>query len=113
MLDPRSTSCFGKAVYFSKKKVKQVRRDCESLRPETPLRYYQCPDCGFWHLTSTPLKRELAPMSAFLTFILTEMTAEQFAVLVADWPGGAELGLLAWEREQTKRGVSGCHTACG
>jgi hypothetical protein len=47
MTDPRSNSCFGKAVYFSEKKAKDVRRDCEAKRPETPLRVYRCDVCSF------------------------------------------------------------------
>jgi len=95
MLD-RETSCASKKVYSTKKLARAVLRDCQAERPLPKLRFYQCEFCSFWHLTSSPLHSD---MSAFLDFILSEMTADEFAVLIAGHFDAERLIGLAHDRE--------------
>lgn len=96
MLD-RETSCNGKKFYSTKKLARAVLRDCQAERPYPKLRFYQCEFCSFWHLTSSPLHSD---MSAFLDFILSEMTADEFAVLIVGHFDAERLTRLAHDRER-------------
>lgn len=49
--DIKRCMCFEKKAYSSEKFVNKVKRDLEVKR-DVKLRVYQCPICGFWHLTS-------------------------------------------------------------
>lgn len=95
MLD-RETSCNGKKFYSTAKLAKKVAQECMEARPLPKLRFYQCGFCGMFHLTSSPLHSD---MSRFLDFILSEMTAADFSVLIGGHFDAERLSALARERE--------------
>lgn len=49
--DIKRNMCFEKKAYSSKKFASRVKSDLE-IKRDIKLRVYQCPICGFWHLTS-------------------------------------------------------------
>lgn len=47
------SGCLSKLRYASHEQAKVARRKCETRRPDSHLRIYECPRCHGWHLTAT------------------------------------------------------------
>lgn len=59
-MTPREWSeCRKKGRYRDDTEAKRVRRCCERSRGE-PLRVYECPRCGGWHLTRVAARQGAA-----------------------------------------------------
>lgn len=52
--EPRRGRCRGK-VRYRKREAAECRNRLER-QGRGPLRCYECPDCGWWHLTREPLE---------------------------------------------------------
>jgi hypothetical protein len=46
-----------KYVYIAMKAIKRLRR--KDWREKLPVRVYKCPHCGFYHLTSKELTKQI------------------------------------------------------
>jgi hypothetical protein len=50
-IDPLSPPC-RKTIYQTREEAEDMIKYIKETRITRPVRTYQCPVCGFWHLTS-------------------------------------------------------------
>ena len=55
--------CHSKRVYLAPGTADAIAARRQARKRGLKLRSYQCPNCGFWHLTKTPLKGASRPTS--------------------------------------------------
>lgn len=60
-VDSQQRMCHSKRPYLSETAARIAIDGHQRRDPSLVLRVYQCPNCGFWHLTKSPLKGASRP----------------------------------------------------